>query len=249
MSSVSALLDELKFCLTRLLHYLIKIVPFLVFLSMVKVIITVEAPELARVWKILAVDQGLSIVGIFLFFALVSVKYRVSIASLYSKISPAIHVALSTGSTTASIPELYQVIHPRLGVDESFANYWIPLSSTLFVPSVIFPLTAYAFFSAECQGVGISLGWVVVLFFMVLVMGIATPKVPGGVVATITIVLAQLGLNSDQLALIMSANVIMLYLDAAFAVVLRCMGAVLVSDRQKLCDLSVLKSDGKGQTV
>jgi len=242
-SGIKSLILEFKFFFFSILEMFIKILPFVVFLSMVKVILTLDVSDSATVWKIIVVDQLL--VAFTAVFCLVrtSLKTKASVKVLFKKVLPIFNLSFVTGSSTAVIPEFYRRLPKYFGIDETYANYWVPLSNAFFSPSTIMALIVYAFFSAHMQGVGISIGWLVVLYIMIIQIGMATPRIPGGIIASCTILFSQLGVTTDQVGIIMAANVLLLYLDTAVAAITRCCCAVDVACKQGYCDLDVLRRD------
>jgi Na+/H+-dicarboxylate symporter len=52
-------------------------------------------------------------------------------------------------------------------------------------------------------------------------MSIATPKVPGGIAATFTILLGQLGLPLESVGILMAANVFVCNVNTAFGALVR----------------------------
>jgi len=242
-NGIKSLILEFKFFFFSILEMFIKILPFVVFLSMVKVILTLDVSDSATVWKIIVVDQLL--VSFTAVFCLVrtSIKTKASIKVLFKKVLPIFNLSFVTGSSTAVIPEFYRRLPKYFGVDETYANYWVPLSNAFFSPSTIMALIVYAFFSAHMQGVGISIGWLIVLYIMIIQIGMATPRIPGGIIASCTILFSQLGITTDQIGIIMAANVLLLYLDTAVAAITRCCCAVDVACKQGYCDLEILRSD------
>ena len=73
-------------------------------------------------------------------------------------------------------------------------------------------------------------------------IGMATPRIPGGIIASCTIMFSQLGLTTDQLGIIMAANVLVLYLDTAVAAITRCCCAINSAKKQGYIDLDILKN-------
>jgi len=247
-TTIKKLILEFKFFFFQILELFIKVLPFVVFLSVIKVILTTDISKSATVWKIILVDQLLVLVTALLCLVRTSIISKVSIKTLVKKVLPLFNVSLTTGSSTATIPEFYKRLPRDFGIDESFSNYWIPLSNAFFSPSTIMALIVYAFFAAQMQGVGITYMWIIVLYIMIIQIGMATPRIPGGIIASCTILFTQLGLTTDQLGIIMAANVLILYLDTAVAAITRCCCAINTARVQGFIDLDVLRKDtNKGE--
>lgn len=239
-STIKQFTLEFKFFFFTILEMFVKLLPFIVFLSVVKVILTISISDSATVWKIIVVDQAIVILVAALNLVSTSLKTKVSVKTLIKKIMPIFNLSLMTGSSTAVIPEFYNRLPSKFGIDEKYANYWIPLSNAFFSPSTIVALIVYAFFSSQMQGVAISISWVVILYIMIIQIGMATPRIPGGIIASCTILFSQLGVTTDYIGIIMAANVLVLYLDTAVAAITRCCCAIDVAYKEGYIDLEIL---------
>lgn len=240
-STIKKVFVEFKFFFFTILGTFVKILPFVVFLSVVKVILSVNPSDSLIIWKIIVVDQCLDIALALLLIVYTSIKYKVNIKVLFKKMFGLFSISFATGSSTATIPEFYKALPSKFGIDETYVNYWVPLSNSFFSPSTIFALIVYAFFAAQSQGVSLSVSWIIVLYIMIIQIGMATPRIPGGIMASVTILFSQLNLNTEQLGIIMAANVIILYLDTAVASITRCACAINSAVKEGYCNLDVLR--------
>ena len=244
-STIKQFVLEFKFFFFTILEMFVKLLPLVVFLSVVKVILTLSIAESATVWKIIVVDQAIVIIVAAFNLLFTSRKTNISVKTLFKKILPIFNISFTTGSSTASIPEFYKRLPVNFGIDEKYSNYWIPLSNAFFSPSTIVALIVYAFYSAQMQGVSISIGWLVILYIMIIQIGMATPRIPGGIIASCAILFSQLGITNDQIGIIMAANVLVLYLDTAVAAITRCCCAIDVAQKEGYIDLDVLADPEK----
>ena len=240
-STIKNVFVEFKFFFFTILGTFVKILPFVVFLSVVKVILSVNPSDSLIIWKIILVDQCLDITLAFILLLYTSIKHKVGIKVLFRKMFSLFSISFTTGSSTATIPEFYKVLPSKFGIDETYINYWVPLSNSFFSPSTIFALIVYAFFAAQSQSVSLSVSWIIVLYIMIIQIGMATPRIPGGIMASVTILFSQLNLNTEQLGIIMAANVIILYLDTAVASITRCTCAINSAVKEGYCNLDILR--------
>lgn len=81
----------------------------------------------------------------------------------------------------------------------------------------------------------------IILFILTMVMVMATTKIPGGIITTIAIVFSQLGLNTDQMGIIMGANVIILYLDTGVGTMIKTLTGALLAYKKGYCDEEILR--------
>lgn len=241
-SMIKQALVEFKFYFFSVLNGFSRVLPAIVFLSVLKAFLSLKMSEAAEIWKLIATDLSLHLVFLLGFLILVSMKCKVGISLLIHKALPIMSTSFTTGSTTAALPLFYQHFKERFGIDEKYANIHIPLSATFFSPSLIFALIVYTFFAAHMQGVGPSVMWLIVLYIMIIQMGMATPKIPGGIIASITLIFSQLSLNMDQLGIIMAANIIILYFDTAAGSTIHILCTILDARKERAIDMDVLRS-------
>nr|MCR5089142.1 dicarboxylate/amino acid:cation symporter [Oscillospiraceae bacterium] len=88
-------------------------------------------------------------------------------------------------------------------------------------PSVITPLVSAAFFAGSYYGTPISLPQILIMYILVTQLSIASPKVPGGIMATFTLLLGQLGMPTDVVGLLMVSNVFIVNAQTGIGMIIR----------------------------
>ena len=219
--SIGKLIVELNGVAFKMMSVISRGLPVLVGLSVFKTIASTDVSQIASLAKIVLVSffvVGVSAVGMMVFFC---VRHRVSAPVFLNKIAPVLLITLATGSGTASLGENYRVCEDELGISKNITTFWIPLAQALFAPSLATPLVISMFAVAEMAGETFSVGRLLILFVLVFQLSIASPKVPGGIAATFTILLAQLGLPLDSVGILIAANVFVVNVESAFGVLVR----------------------------
>jgi len=153
--------------------------------------------------------------------AMLRLKTSADIPAFFRKIFPAFVVSLTTGSSSASLPQSLDVSKNNLHIDEKFCNFWIPLSLVLFSPSKLVQLTVSAFFASAAANEPISVAELFVVAFLAMQMSISTPNAGGGIAASFSILLAQLDLPLELIGSLMIADVITGNVFTGLNVVLR----------------------------
>ncbi|MDO4938749.1 MAG: cation:dicarboxylase symporter family transporter [Lachnospiraceae bacterium] len=74
-------------------------------------------------------------------------------------------------------------------------------------------LFSSALFAAEAYGVPVSVSWFAAAFIMSIILSVATPPIPGGALASISVLFAQLGLPSGGLAVVLALNIILDFIE------------------------------------
>ena len=190
--------------LSTLMSLIITVTVFMIFFSIVAGICAIEDVTMLSnigtqvvgrffLIDVLIVVAELIIYAIIISFMLIIlyVKTKVSIPDFLKKISPVAIISLTSGSSVASFPKSLEVSKGDLNIEEKFCDFWIPLSMVLFSPSKIIQLTMAGFYIISVTGESFS-----------------SPNAAGGIVASFTLLLTQLGLPVEYVGTLMIADVI-----------------------------------------
>lgn len=198
-------MNTLIFKVTELI---LKTIPLIVFLCIFKTLSTSNFSDFFVVWE-LVVASLIAFAAIVLSMLIwLWLKSRINITDFLKKISPVFVIAATTLSTIASIPKNIEVAKNDLHIEEKFCSFWVPLAVALFSPSVVVKMVTAAFYAVAVSGETISIMQLVMVVFLAIQLGIASPKVAGGITVSFSILLTQLGLQPELLGALMIANVI-----------------------------------------
>lgn len=117
-------------------------------------------------------------------------------------------IAFTTGSSSATLPKSLEISKERLNIDEKLCNFWVPLSLVLFSPSKLIQLTMAGFYVVTVSGSTISAMEFIMIVFLAIQLSIATPNAGGGIMASFSILLTELGLPTEYIGSLMLADVI-----------------------------------------
>ena len=115
--------------------------------------------------------------------------------------------ALGTSSSAATIPvTLRQTL--KNGVRHPIANFVIPLCATIHLAGSTSKITAFAMAIAFTQNIGLTTGQWIGFIFMLGVVMVAAPGVPGGgIMAAVGILQSMLGFSEQQVALMIATYI------------------------------------------
>jgi Na+/H+-dicarboxylate symporter len=204
----------------RIMELVSKIIPLAVFLSIYKSIASNSFNSFRGSWKIIAANYMI-LLFCEVMLIWITVRNRVSPREFLQKGSPVFMLAFLTGSSTLAMNKNFEVCINNYQFDEKLCDFYIPISHALFSPSTVFPLVVAAFYASEYSGAPISAFQLLIVFILVIQLSVASPKVPGGIMATFTILLNQLGLPLDAVGMLMVANVFCVNMDTAIGMVIR----------------------------
>ena len=218
---LKSFVGELNLLIAKMMEVVSVVIPVVIFLSIFQTVLKYSLREILSVWRFVVAAVACRWVVTIALCCYLGFRRKVKIASFVKQISPALVVSLTTASSTLAIAPMLEVTKNKLRIDEKLCDFWVPISHALFSPSLIPLLTTAGFFGAYYAGQTLSLLNLIVLFLLVIQLGIASPKVPGGVVAVLAILLSQLGLDTEAIGMIMLANACIINVGTAFGTFVR----------------------------
>lgn len=126
-----------------------------------------------------------------------------------AKIRPAQVFAFSTASSNATIPVTYRSVTQRMGVDNSIASFSIPFGATINMDGTAIMQGVATVFLANVYGIDLGLGGYMTVIAMAVLASIGTAGVPGVGLVMLTMVLTQVGLPIEGIALILGVDRLM----------------------------------------
>ena len=118
------------------------------------------------------------------------------------KIRPAQIFAFSTASSNATIPVTMRCVTARMGVDNSVASFTVPFGATINMDGTAIMQGVATVFLANVYGIDLGVGGYLMVIAMAVLASIGTAGVPGVGLVMLTMVLTQVGLPIEGIALI-----------------------------------------------
>tara|TARA_R110000787_G_scaffold8220_4_gene27375 strand:- start:10198 stop:11481 length:1284 start_codon:yes stop_codon:yes gene_type:complete len=131
---------------------------------------------------------------------------RLSPWTLLKNIRPAMLFAFSTSSSSATVPVTLNVAERRIGIDNSIASFTVPLGATINMDGTAIMQGVATVFIAQAYGIDITIGGYVAVVLTATLASIGTAGVPGVGLITLSLVLQQVGLPVEGIALIIGVD-------------------------------------------
>lgn len=215
------IVSEINYLIFDIMNIVSKVIPFTVFLSIYKSVAVNDFKDILEVWKIVVSSLVIMVPFTFAMVAYVCLKRKLNMKKFLHDIAPSAIIGFTTASGTLAMTKNFEIGKDVLKKDEKLVNFWVPLSHAMFSPSVVVPLITAAFFACNYYGTPLSLSQLLILYILVTQLSIASPKVPGGIVATFAILLGQLGMSTDIVGLLMVSNVFIVNAMTGLAMIIR----------------------------
>jgi Na+/H+-dicarboxylate symporter len=166
---------------------------------------------------------------------------------LLSKLRPVWAFAFSTASSGATLPITLRTAERRLGVHNTVAGFTIPLGATINMDGTAIMQGVATVFIAQVYGVDLSMGAYVTIVITATLASIGTAAVPGVGLITLAMVLQQVGLPVEGIALIIGVDRLLDMVRTAVNVTGDVVVSVIVARSEQQLDYSVYLDESADQ--
>ena len=188
-------------------EWVIKLTPIGVF-SLISYVIAEQGIEVVLgLYKYMLV-----VVGVILFHGLVTLP---AVLRLFTKVNPykylsaireAPIMAFSTASSAATLPISMRVVEEIGGVDKKNASFVLPLGATVSMDGTAAYLTVAVLYIANLAGVPLGFGDQLLLGITVVALSVGVAALPSASLVMMVVILNQLGLPVEYMALIVAVD-------------------------------------------
>ncbi len=154
----------------------------------------------------------LTVIGALLIHALITYQglfflfTRLSPIQFFKNFYPAMVVAFTTASSSATLPVTIETTERRLGVSSNVASFTLPLGATINMDGTAIMQGVATIFIAQLYGVPLGLSALVSVVLTATLASIGTAGVPGVGLIMLSMVLQQVGLPVEAIALVMGID-------------------------------------------
>ena len=221
VSDFKNLIMNLQQIIFEMVEIVFKVIPAIIFLSILKTILLYSISEILLVWEIVLAEY---ILFLFLPLALLLknlIKHNVKILDFLKKIYPACLIVFTTSSGSAGMPKNIEICQKELKIPKNLCEFYIPISHALFPAMKLVGFITCTFFAAEFSGAQITLAQLFIIGFLSIQFAIASSSGNGGVIAMLGILLTQLGLSLDAIGIMMVADIFVVNISGVPTVIIR----------------------------
>ncbi len=204
---VRASLQDWNEVIMRLILMMMMVAPVGVFCLMVTLFANMGLSAIADLIKYFLTV----ILVLFLHFSLTySILVRVLAGlnpiTFYRRFSPVMAYAFSTSSSNATLPITLEAVQHRIGVKNEVASFTVPLGATINMDGTAIMQGVATVFIAQAYNIDISLTGYLMVILTATLASIGTAGVPGVGLITLALVLQQVGLPVEGIALIIGVD-------------------------------------------
>ncbi|USD68080.1 dicarboxylate/amino acid:cation symporter [Vibrio sp. SCSIO 43136] len=204
---IAAIFEDLNEVIMKLVALLMNLAPYGVFCLMAKLFTGLGLDaivNLAEYFVVLAAT--LMIHGLITYSILLKVFTGLNPIVFLRKMEDAIMFAFSTASSNATIPVTLETVKNRLGVKNRVASFTVPLGATVNMDGTAIMQGVATAFIAQAFNIDLTMGDYLTVIFTATLASIGTAGVPGVGLVMLAMVLGQVGLPLEGIALIMGVD-------------------------------------------
>lgn len=194
---------------------IVRPIPVIIFASMTKMVIGAEISSLMLLLK-LYLSFAVGVIIMLLVYCIVLAINGISPLEFFKGFAPAFITAVTLSSSNATIPVSIRCCTQNLKIPSMITYFVIPLGATINMNGSCIWLTLVCLFTAEVFGVELTFGMLLSVMGMILLLSMAAPGVPGGLIIMLASILPLMGIPSEaaELTICLSAFVGMLLVPA-----------------------------------
>lgn len=204
---VAALFRDLNEVIMRVVTLIMQLAPYGIFALMAKLALTLGLETFESVVKYFLVVLGVLLIHAFVVYP--------TLLKMFSGLSPLLFIrkmrdvqlfAFSTASSNATLPVTIETAEHRLGVDNKVASFTLPLGATINMDGTAIMQGVATVFIAQVFGIDLTITDYAMVVVTATLASIGTAGVPGVGLIMLAMVLNQVGLPVEGIALIMGVD-------------------------------------------
>lgn len=204
---IAAMFTDFNEVIMKLVTLLMNLAPYGVFFLMAKLFTTLGFGTIASLLKyFLVVLAVLFIHGLVVYPALLKLLSGLNPVIFLRKMRDAALFGFSTSSSNATLPVTMETVNKKLGVNNSISSFTVPLGATINMDGTAIMQGVATVFIAQVFGVDLTVTDFLMVILTATLASIGTAGVPGVGLIMLAMVLQQVGLPVEGIALIIGVD-------------------------------------------
>ncbi|MGB0895646.1 MAG: dicarboxylate/amino acid:cation symporter [Parashewanella sp.] len=204
---VAALFEDLNEVIMRVVTLVMQLAPYGVFALIAKLALTVDAAAFTSVLLYFCVVLGALLVhGLVVYPVLLKLLSGLNPFIFLKKLRDVQLFAFSTASSNATLPVTVETAEHRMGVSNKIASFTLPLGATINMDGTAIMQGVATVFIAQVFGIDLTITDYLTVILTATLASIGTAGVPGVGLIMLAMVLNQVGLPVEGIALIIGVD-------------------------------------------
>ncbi|MBY6190898.1 dicarboxylate/amino acid:cation symporter [Microbulbifer agarilyticus] len=247
---VAAFFNDLNDVILRMVGVLMAFAPYGVFALLANKIALLgldAIPTLAKYFSVVLLALMVHALGVYpLLLKLLS---GLNPVQLLKKMRPAMAFAFSTASSAATIPVTLQTVEKRLGVDNKVASFTVPLGATINMDGTAIMQGVATVFISQLYGIEIGLMGYLTVILTATLASVGTAGVPGVGLIMLAMVLGQVGLPVEGIAIVMGVDRLLDMVRTAVNITGDAVVSTVVAKSEGALDVSTFNDENYNSVV
>ncbi|AIW86222.1 dicarboxylate/amino acid:cation symporter [Bacillus mycoides] len=207
VQGVHSLLEQGNELMMYLVNLVMKLAPIGTFGLLASSVGKMGLAGVAAMFKYMIVVMLVLIIhGVFVYGGLLKVLAKESIIRFFKHFGPVMAIGFSTSSSNASLPFAMKTAQEKLGVPKAISSFVQPLGATINMDGTAIMQGVATVFIAQVYGVELTLPQLAMVVLTAVLASIGTAGVPGVGLVMLTMVLNQVNLPVEGIALIIGID-------------------------------------------
>lgn len=244
---VAGLFDDLNIIIMKLVTILMNLAPYGVFALMAKLFATIGIDTISSLLTyFVLVLFVLAVHALVTYPIILKLMSGLSPLLLLKKVRAAVIFAFSTASSSATLPVTIETAIRKLGVSNSVASFTLPLGANINMDGTAIMQGIATVFIAQVYGVDLSVSDYLLVVLTATLASIGTAGVPGVGLIMLAMVLQQVNLPVEGIALIIGVDRLLDMTRTAVNVTGDCMVSCIVAKSEGELDETVYQDPNAG---
>jgi len=245
---VAATFVDLNEIIMKLVIMLMNIAPYGVFFLMAKLFTEIGIDAISNLLGYFLVLSGtLLLHGVVTYGVLFKVFTGLSPIRFIKKMETAITFAFSTASSSATIPVTLETATKHLGVKNKVASFTVPLGATVNMDGTAIMQGVATVFIAQAFNIDLSLADYGAVILTATLASIGTAGVPGVGLIMLAMVLNQVGLPVEGIAMVMGVDRLLDMIRTAVNITGDSVVTCIVAKSENEMDIDVFNDPSAGE--
>ncbi|MCC6081500.1 dicarboxylate/amino acid:cation symporter [Bacillus thuringiensis] len=207
VQGIHSLLEQGNELMMYLVNLVMKLAPIGTFGLLASSVGKMGLAGVAAMFKYMIVVMLVLIIhGVFVYGGLLKVLAKESIVRFFKHFGPVMAIGFSTSSSNASLPFAMKTAQDKLGVPKAISSFVQPLGATINMDGTAIMQGVATVFIAQVYGVELTLPQLAMVVLTAVLASIGTAGVPGVGLVMLTMVLNQVNLPVEGIALIIGID-------------------------------------------
>lgn len=237
---LATVFEDLNTVVLKLVTLLMNVAPYGVFCLMAKLFTTIDMGLIAELGKYFMVVLAALLIHAFINYSILfKLLTGLSPIIFLKKMKDACMFAFSTSSSSATMPVTLETATKKLGAHNSVASFTIPLGATINMDGTAIMQGVATVFIAQVFGVDLTINDYLMVILTATLASVGTAGVPGVGLIMLAMVLNQVGLPVEGIALIIGVDRLLDMTRTAVNVTGDCMVTCAVAKSENEFDIDV----------